>query len=215
MDILIFFFAAKNTFFIAILSLLIGFFLSIIMIIIYIYDIYILNTLVKIFINIIICLPEILIIFFVYFNISYLNSNLNFIQNYEFIAYISGIISLSLLYSSYAYKTLIGYLHSISISQWESGKCLGFKNIEIFKLIIFPQIFKKSLPGLYNNWQILLKDTALISLISVKEIMMEAKNMIIINNNPFLCYTLAAITYILITIFSNLCFKLIMIILKL
>lgn len=114
-----------------------------------------------------------------------------------------GVSALSLLYAAYGSQTLRGALKAVPAGQWESGHALGLSKSAIFFRIIMPQMWHHALPGLGNQWLVLLKDTALVSLISVNELMMQTKSIAIFTQQPFNWYMLAAGIYLAITIISQ------------
>ncbi|KOC92790.1 arginine ABC transporter permease ArtQ [Winslowiella iniecta] len=164
-------------------------------------------------------LPEILVVLFIYFGASQLLLTLsdgfvlNFglfqlpvqmeIENFDVSPFLCGVIALSILYSSYASQTLRGALKAVPAGQWESGQALGMKKAAIFFRLIMPQMWRHALPGLGNQWLVLLKDTALVSLISVNDIMLQTKSIATRTQEPFTWYMIAAAIYLLITLFSQ------------
>jgi len=168
-------------------------------------------------------LPEILVVLFIYFGASQLlltlsdgfTVNLGFVQipvqvaieNFDVSPFLCGVIALAILYSSYASQTLRGALKAVPSGQWESGQALGMKKTAIFFRLIMPQMWRHALPGLGNQWLVLLKDTALVSLISVNDIMLQTKSIATRTQEPFTWYVIAAGIYLLITLFSQFVLK--------
>lgn len=164
-------------------------------------------------------LPEILVVLFVYFGASQLlltlsdgfTVNLGLfsfpvqvnIQNFDVSPFLCGVIALSILYASYASQTLRGALKAVPVGQWESGQALGMKTPAIFFRLILPQMWRHALPGLGNQWLVLLKDTALVSLISVNDIMLQTKSIAARTQEPFTWYLMAAAIYLVITLLSQ------------
>ncbi|MGB9098337.1 arginine ABC transporter permease ArtQ [Erwinia sp.] len=164
-------------------------------------------------------LPEILVVLFVYFGASQLlltlsdgfTINLGLfsfpvqvnIQNFDVSPFLCGVIALSILYASYASQTLRGALKAVPVGQWESGQALGMKTPAIFFRLILPQMWRHALPGLGNQWLVLLKDTALVSLISVNDIMLQTKSIAARTQEPFTWYLMAAAIYLVITLLSQ------------
>lgn len=72
-----------------------------------------------------------------------------------------------------------------------------------FFRVILPQMWRHALPGLGNQWLVLLKDTALVSLISVNDLMLQTKSIVSFTQRPFTWYLLAAGVYLVITLFSQ------------
>ena len=147
-------------------------------------------------------LPEILVVLLVYFGSSELVELLTG-EYVEFGAFGCGVFALSLIFAAYASQTLRGAIQVIAKGQWESGTALGLSKGYTFLRIIMPQVWRHALPGLSNQWLVLLKDTALISLIGVDDLMRQAQ---LINTNthqPFTWYGIAALIYLLVTLVSQ------------
>ncbi len=164
-------------------------------------------------------LPEILVVLFIYFGASQLllllsdgfTINLGLftlpvqmqIDNFDVSPFLCGVIALAILYSAYASQTLRGALKAVPVGQWESGQALGMKKSAIFFRLIMPQMWRHALPGLGNQWLVLLKDTALVSLISVNDLMLQTRSIATRTQDPFTWYLLAAAIYLLITLLSQ------------
>lgn len=171
-------------------------------------------------------LPELLVVLFVYYGtlqfIMLLGDgiNINFIfwqttwqvdpewffpQNseFDFIPFFCGVVALALLYAAYASQTLRGALKAIPSGQWESGHALGLNQNMAFLRLIMPQMWRHALPGLGNQWLVLLKDTALVSLISVNDLMLQTKTIVNRTQEPFTWYLIVALIYLVITLVSQ------------
>ncbi|SQI40167.1 Arginine ABC transporter permease protein ArtQ [Leminorella richardii] len=160
-------------------------------------------------------LPEILVVLFIYFGASQLLITLadGFtlfgvviqlnIENFDVSPFLCGVIALSLLYAAYGSQTLRGALKAVPRGQWESGQALGLGKAAIFFRLIMPQMWRHALPGLGNQWLVLLKDTALVSLISVNDLMMQTKSIAIRTQEPFNWFIIAMLIYLVITLISQ------------
>ena len=164
-------------------------------------------------------LPEILVVLGIYFGASQLLLTLSEgidiplgitrlhvqmnITDFNVSPFLCGVLSLALLYSAYASQTLRGALKAVPEGQRESGMALGMKKFTIFTRLILPQMWRHALPGLGNQWLVLLKDTALVSLISVNDLMLQTKSIATRTQQPFTWYLLAAAIYLIITLFSQ------------
>lgn len=147
-------------------------------------------------------LPEILVVLLVYFGSTEVVEMLT--GDYiEFSAFSCGVFALSLIFAAYASQTLRGAIQAIPRGQWESGAALGLSKSYTFIHLIMPQVWRHALPGLSNQWLVLLKDTALVSLVGVDDLMRQAD---LINTNthqPFTWYGIAALVYLVITLVSQ------------
>ena len=167
-------------------------------------------------------LPEILVVLFIYFGSSQLLLTLSDgftiplgftqipvqmqIENFDVSPFLCGAIALSLLYAAYASQTLRGALKAVPQGQWESGQALGLSKAAIFFRLVMHQIVdadQAHLPGLGNQWLVLLKDTALVSLISVNDLMLQTKSIATRTQEPFNWYIIAAAIYLVITLLSQ------------
>ena len=192
--------AALMTLGLAVCSLILGLFLSLIF---YVLEA---NRFVgkptAVFIALLRGLPEILVVLLVYFGSTELVEMLTG-EYIEFGAFGCGVFALSLIFAAYASQTLRGAIQAIPKGQWESGAALGLSKSYTFIHIVMPQVWRHALPGLSNQWLVLLKDTALVSLIGVDDLMRQAD---LINTNthqPFTWYGIAALIYLAVTLISQ------------
>ncbi|SEL28999.1 polar amino acid transport system permease protein [Atopomonas hussainii] len=112
----------------------------------------------------------------------------------------AGTLALALCFGAYSSEVFRGALLSIPKGHREAGLAVGLSSLRIFWRITLPQVWRIALPGLGNLYLILLKDTALVSLISLTEIMRAAE---IAKNGtklPFTFYLIAALIYLSLTI---------------
>lgn len=147
-------------------------------------------------------LPEIIVVLLVYFGSTELVEMLTG-EYIEFGAFGCGVLALSLIFAAYASQTLRGAIQAIPKGQWESGAALGLSKSYTFIHIVMPQAWRHALPGLSTQWLVLLKDTALVSLIGVDDLMHQAD---LINTNthqPFTWYGIAALIYLAVTLISQ------------
>lgn len=147
-------------------------------------------------------LPEILVVFLIYFGAPEILELIT--GDYvELGPFGCGVVALSLIFASYASQTLRGAIQAIPVGQWESGEALGLSRVYTFIHIIMPQVWRHALPGLSNQWLVLLKDTALVSLIGVQDLMRQTDLTNTNTHQPFTWYGLSALIYLLITLLSQ------------
>ena len=147
-------------------------------------------------------LPEILVVLLVYFGSTELVEMLTG-EYIEFGAFGCGVFALSLIFAAYASQTLRGAIQAIPKGQWESGAALGLSKSYTFIHIVMPQVWRHALPGLSNQWLVLLKDTALVSLIGVDDLMRQADLINTNTHHPFTWYGIAALIYLAVTLTSQ------------
>ncbi|WED76189.1 arginine ABC transporter permease ArtQ [Aeromonas allosaccharophila] len=147
-------------------------------------------------------LPELLVVLFIYFG----STQLLFLitgEYVEFSPFACGVLALSLLFASYATQTLRAALNAVPAGQRLAALALGLGKSHIFFRIVLPQAWRHALPGLGNQWLVLLKDTALVSLIGVNEMMRQAQMASASTYEPFTWYAAAALIYLAISLVSE------------
>ena len=147
-------------------------------------------------------LPELLVVLFIYFG----STQVLFLitgEYVEFSPFACGVLALSLLFASYATQTLRAALNAVPPGQRLAAQALGLGKGHTFFRIVLPQAWRHALPGLGNQWLVLLKDTALVSLIGVNDLMRQAQMNSASSYAPFTWYALAAAIYLLITLVSG------------
>lgn len=147
-------------------------------------------------------LPELLVVLFIYFG----STQVLFLitgEYVEFSPFACGVLALSLLFASYATQTLRAALNAVPSGQRLAAMALGLGKGHIFFRIVLPQAWRYALPGLGNQWLVLLKDTALVSLIGVNEMMRQAQMASASTYQPFTWYAAAALIYLAISLVSE------------
>ena len=147
-------------------------------------------------------LPELLVVLFIYFG----STQVLFLitgEYVEFSPFACGVLALSLLFASYATQTLRAALNAVPAGQRLAALALGLGKSHIFFRIVLPQAWRHALPGLGNQWLVLLKDTALVSLIGVNEMMRQAQMASASTYQPFTWYAAAALIYLAISLVSE------------
>jgi len=147
-------------------------------------------------------LPEILVVFFIFFG----GTHLLFIltdEFYDISPFWSGVLALSLIFAAYASQTLRAAIQSVPKGQLLAARALGMGPVHSFMRVTLPQAWRLALPGLGNQWMVLLKDTALVSLIGVTDLMKQADLLSGSSYKPFTFLTAAAAIYLVITLVSQ------------
>lgn len=114
----------------------------------------------------------------------------------EMSPFTAGVLALGLCFGAYATEVFRGAILSIPQGQREAGLALGMTRPRIFWRLILPQMWRIALPGLGNLFMILMKDTALVSVISLGEVMRQAQIATSVTKEPFTFYMVAALIYL-------------------
>ncbi len=107
----------------------------------------------------------------------------------------AGILGLSLNVGAYLSETLRGAINGVEHGQWNAARSLGLTQAQTLRYIVGPQALRLAVPSLSNSLISLIKDTSLVSVISVSELMLSTKEVIATTFQPFPLYLTAAGIY--------------------
>lgn len=113
--------------------------------------------------------------------------------------YMSGVLGLALNVGAYNAETIRGGIISVPAGQSEAARSLGMSSALCMKRIILPQALRIIIPPLGNNFIILIKDTSLVSTITLVELTLTAQRLIGSTYKPFEMYIMAAVLYAILT----------------
>ena len=111
----------------------------------------------------------------------------------------AGVIVLGLTSASYQSQIVRGSIQSLSDGQLKAARALGMSDLIAIKSIILPQALRLSIPGWSNEFSILLKDSALLMVISVPEIMARTRSVAGRTHEPVAMALFAAVLYFILT----------------
>ena len=200
------FIATLMTIAVSITAMLIGFLFALIFTPLKISKYKIFNLIGNFYTTVIRGVPELLVIYLFFFGgsgaVMYVASIFGYFEYIEINAFITGSFAIGIISGAYSTEVFRGAIQSIDKGQFEASKVLGFnKYIHFFK-VIMPQMLRLALPNLSNVWQITLKDTSLISVTGLVEIMRQSYIAAGSTRDPLLFYSFAAVLYLLLTFIS-------------
>ena len=150
--------------------------------------------------------PELLVIYLFFFGgsgaIMFVASIFGYNDYIEINAFLTGSFSIGIISGAYSTEVFRGALQSIDKGQFEAAKVLGFNKYIYFFKIILPQMLRLAIPNLSNVWQITLKDTSLISVTGLVEIMRQSYIAAGSTRDPLFFYSFAAVLYLMLTFLS-------------
>lgn len=154
-------------------------------------------------------LPEILTLFVVYNGAGLAINSLVKWWNPEagsvnFSPFLAGVIALGMVFGAYAAEVIRGAFNSLDKGQSEAGRAIGMSAPMIFWRIQLPQLWRFALPGLGNLWINMLKDTALVSVIALNDLMRMTKVAVGVTKQPFTFYLAACLIYWALCVLSEL-----------
>ena len=150
--------------------------------------------------------PELLVIYLFFFGgsgaIMFVASMFGYNDYIEINAFMTGAFAIGIISGAYSTEVFRGAIQSIDKGQFEASKVLGIKKYIQFYKVILPQMLRLAIPNLSNVWQITLKDTSLISVTGLVEIMRQSYIAAGSTRDPLFFYSFAAVLYLLLTYFS-------------
>ncbi|WP_284085729.1 ABC transporter permease [Acinetobacter pittii] len=118
--------------------------------------------------------------------------------------FVAGVITLAFIYGAYFTETFRGAFQSVPKGQIEAAMAYGMSPWQVFHRVLFPQMMRFALPGIGNNWQVLIKATALVSIIGLTDIVKITQDAGRSTMQLFFFSIVAAAIYLAITTVSNL-----------
>lgn len=152
-------------------------------------------------------LPELLTLFLVYYGAQIgaqqLLAFLGYTGGFEINSFVAGMIALGVVFSSYASEVFLSAFRAVPRGQYEGGYAIGLTYGMTMRLVILPQLVRIALPGLSNLWLILLKDTALVSVIGLSDILRQTSVAARVSKEAFLFFGIACLIYLVLAILSS------------
>jgi polar amino acid transport system permease protein len=144
--------------------------------------------------------PELLTLYIIYFGIQVLLQKLW--SGFSIPPFGAGMVALGLVLAAFSSEVWVGALNSIQKGQREAAAALGLSKGQAFRLVVFPQLIRVALPGLGNNWMVLLKETSLVSVITLQDIMFITTRANVVTKEPFLFFGTAILLYFIFSLIS-------------
>ncbi|MDR2864433.1 MAG: amino acid ABC transporter permease [Spirochaetaceae bacterium] len=155
-----------------------------------------LRVMAKAYIGLIRGTPLLVQTFFVYFGVPQLIQSFGI--DFRLSAFAAGIITLSLNAGAYIAEIFRGGISAVDSGQMEAARSLGFTYGRAMYRVVLPQALRVSIPSLVNQFIISLKDTSIISVISLAEICYQAKIYIGRTMQSFVTWTIVGLFYLVI-----------------
>ena len=150
--------------------------------------------------------PELLVVLIVYFGASAAIGRVAAFFGgsgfFDLNPFLAGATALSLTFGAYAAEVLRGAFLSVSKGQLEAALALGLTRADAFRHVLLPQVWRAALPGLGNLFLVLLKDTSLVSVVGLDELMRKSALAVSYTGQPFTFYFAAALLYLAMTAVS-------------
>ncbi len=151
--------------------------------------------------------PELLTLLLIYYGTQILSQHLRTEYglpiDINLSPFAAGVIALSLVFGAYSSEVLLAALKGVERSQIEAARSFGMSPALVFRRITAPQMLRIALPGLGNNWLVLLKDTSLVSVIALRDLLRMTSIAVESTREPFQFYAAACMIYLAMTAVST------------
>lgn len=154
----------------------------------------VLNRLATVYVEVIRGIPLLVQLFFIYFALG------KFLHLQGFVA---AVISMAFCYGAYMGEIFRAGIQAIPKGQMEAALALGLSRTQALRLIILPQTVKIVLPAIGNEFIALLKDSSLVSVLAITDLMRRAREYASTTFEYFEAYTLVALVYLVMTLFLS------------
>lgn len=153
-------------------------------------------------------IPELLIIYLVYFGAGALLRSVakgmfGYGEYIDLPLFVTGMLCIGVSAGAYATEVIRGAVLAVPVGQIEAARAIGMSKAKRFWRILVPQVARYALPGLGNVWQLTLKETSLISVVGLVDIMRQASIGAGSTKEPFTFYISAFVLYLCIASISN------------
>jgi octopine/nopaline transport system permease protein len=152
-------------------------------------------------------IPDLLVIYLFYFGGSAVLSSIGGLFGASgFIglpAFATGAAAIGIVSGAYQAEVFRGAYTALSRGELEAAKSVGMHRSLMFRRIVAPQVLRYAIPGLGNVWQLVLKESALISVTGLVELLRQSQIGAGSTRQPFSFYVTAAMLYLVITTAST------------
>jgi len=120
--------------------------------------------------------------------------------------FVAGVLTIGFIFGAYFTEVLRGAFQAVPPGQAEAALAYGFSRTQVLWRIVGPQMLRHALPGLSNNWLVMIKATAIVSVIGLSDLMSRASQAAGATREPFLFYLAVGGIYLGFTSLSELGF---------
>ncbi|GBU10278.1 histidine ABC transporter permease [Gammaproteobacteria bacterium] len=154
--------------------------------------------------------PDLVLLFLIFYGGQILLNKITDLFGLQMISlnqFWAGVLTIGFIFGAFMAETFRGAILAVPKGQNEAAIACGMKKLLIFRRIILPQAMRHALPGIGNNWLVMLKTTALVSLIGLDDLVRRADNAGKALRDPFTFYLMASIGFLIFTSISIVIFK--------
>jgi arginine/ornithine transport system permease protein len=150
--------------------------------------------------------PDLVLMLLIFFGGQVLINKIAEAVNYEdyidINPFTAGVVTIGFIFGAYMTETFRGAILAVPQGQLEAGHAYGMTRQQVFRRILLPQMIRHALPGFGNNWLVLLKTTALVSVIGLDDMVRKAALAAGATRLPFTFYCMVALGFLVFTTVS-------------
>jgi arginine/ornithine transport system permease protein len=120
--------------------------------------------------------------------------------------FVAGVLTIGFIFGAYLTEAFRGAFLAVPPGQREAGLAFGMSPRQVLWRITLPQMLRHALPGISNNWLVLIKSTAIVSVIGLSDLMTRGQQAAGTTREPFSFYLAVAVMYLVFTTVSELGF---------
>lgn len=117
--------------------------------------------------------------------------------------FIAGVSTIGFIFGAYMTETFRGAILAVSKGQLEAGASYGMSRLQVFYRILAPQMVRYAIPSFGNNWLVMIKATAIVSVIGLDDLVRKAAYAAGATRKPFTFYIAVALIYLVFTTVSS------------
>jgi arginine/ornithine transport system permease protein len=116
--------------------------------------------------------------------------------------FLAGTLTIGFIFGAYFTETFRGALLAVPVGQTDAARAFGLSKRQLVMRILLPQMVRHAIPGFANNWLVMVKATALVSIIGLDDMLHRASMAATATRQPFTFFMLIALIYLAITTVS-------------
>jgi His/Glu/Gln/Arg/opine family amino acid ABC transporter permease subunit len=150
-------------------------------------------------------LPELVLMLFIFYGGQILLNELAESQGWGYIdvpPFAAGVLTIGFIFGAYLTETFRGAILAIPRGQSEAAMAFGMRRGQVIRRIVVPQMIRHAIPGFSNNWLVMVKATALVSIIGLDDMVHRANLASAATREPFTFFVAVALIYLAITTVS-------------
>jgi His/Glu/Gln/Arg/opine family amino acid ABC transporter permease subunit len=147
-------------------------------------------------------MPELVLMLFIFYGGQMLVNALAESQGWEYVdvpPFLAGTMTIGFIFGAYLTETFRGAILAVPPGQAEAARAYGMGRAQVLRRIVLPQMVRHALPGFANNWLVMVKATALVSIIGLDDMVHRANLAAAATREPFTFFCLIAVIYLAVT----------------